>query len=340
MIIFSIETSCDDTSIAIIKTRGKNSPRFEVLANIMSSQIANHTKFGGVVPTLAARLHLENINRCIDEALNLAKIKPRQIDLITVTRGPGLIPALLIGTEVAKTLAYLWNKPVIGINHIEGHMYSNFINGGEIKFPILNLIVSGGHTSLILMKDHLKYQIVGETRDDAVGECFDKVARLMGLGYPGGPIIEKLALKYKGELIDLPRPMKYNKDYDFSFSGLKTSVLYITKEQKIDEKFRQKMSASFQDAAFDVLCYKALKATEFYQAKTLTLGGGVSANKALTTYFKAKIKSENLDINFLSPEISLSTDNAVMIAIAGYYRYISKGTKSWHKINADANLKV
>ncbi len=386
MIIFSIETSCDDTSVAIVKNRGKKSPSFEILANIVSSQIKDHTKFGGIVPNLAARLHLENINYCIDSALKQAKIKPKQIDLIAVTHGPGLIPALLIGATVAKTLSYLWNKPIIGVNHIEGHIYSNWPtsqdvipakariqekkidsrlrgndmvrNGNDrkkirdsiekIEFPILSLIVSGGHTSLILMKNHLKYQVIGETRDDAVGESFDKVARLMNLGYPGGPIIERLAKSYKGELIDLPRPMKYAKNFDFSFSGLKTAVLYTVKEQKkVDSKFKKQLSASFQGAAFDVLIYKTLKAARKYKAKTITLGGGVSANKSLVSEFKKTIKKaiptgrqEGLNLQFLSPNVGLSTDNAVMIAIAGFFRYKQKGASSWQKIEAKSSLKI
>ena len=403
MIIFSIETSCDDTSVAIIKTKDDKSPSFEILANVVSSQIKKHTKFGGVVPNLAARLHLENINQCIDLALKQSKITPRQIDLIAVTHGPGLIPALLIGTTVAKTLSYLWNKPIIGINHIEGHIYSNFIQANDviaippgrdkqsrkknvslraersnpvtystnngiasstspavaggtprnddasfIEFPILNLVISGGHTSLILMKDHLKYKIIGETRDDAIGESFDKVARLLGLGYPGGPIIEKLAKDYKGELINLPRPMKYTKDFDFSFSGLKTAVLYtVRKEKKIDNNFKKQISASFQEAAFDVVIYKTLKAVKQYKVKTLTLAGGVSANKALTLEFQKTIKKampngrqEHLNLQFLSPNIGLSTDNAVMIAIAGYFRYKQKGASSWQKVEAKSSLKI
>jgi N6-L-threonylcarbamoyladenine synthase len=342
MIIFSIETSCDDTSIAIIKTKGKKYPSFEILANIISSQVNDHNKFGGIVPNLAARLHLENINYCIDSALKQAKIKPKQIDLITVTYGPGLIPALLMGTTVAKTLSYLWNKPIIGVNHIEGHIYSNFINIKEKNlFPILNLVVSGGHTSLILMKNHLKYQIIGETRDDAIGESFDKVARLLDLGYPGGPIIEKLAINYKGKLIDLPRPMKYSKDFDFSFSGLKTAVLYtVKKTKKINSNFKKQLSASFQKAAFDVVIYKTLKAAKKYNIKTLTLGGGVSANKALVFDFEQAIKKEDLNLQFLSPNIGLSTDNAVMIAIAGFFRFSQKGANSWQKIEAKSNLKI
>ena len=342
MIIFSIETSCDDTSVAIIKTKGKKTPSFEILANIVSSQVKKHTKFGGVVPNLAARLHLENINYCIESALKQAKIKPNQIDLIAVTHGPGLIPALLIGTTVAKTLSFLWNKPIVGINHIEGHIYSNFIQIKEKNpFPILNLIVSGGHTSLILMKGHLKYKVIGETRDDAIGESFDKVARMLKLGYPGGPIIEKLAKNYKGELIDLPRPMKYTKDFDFSFSGLKTAVLYKVKEKKkIDNNFKKQLSASFQEAAFDVVIYKTLKAAKKFNVKTITLGGGVSANKSLVSEFKLAIKKEDLNLQFLSPSIGLSTDNAVMIALAGFFRYKQKGVSSWQKIEAKSNLKI
>ncbi len=344
MIIFSIETSCDDTSVAVVKTRGKTNPRFEILSNIVSSQIKDHAKFGGIVPNLAARLHLENINICIDKALSVAGISPSKIDLITVTRGPGLIPALLIGTQVARTLSYLWKKPIIGVNHMEGHIYANWINeksSSDIKFPILNLVVSGGHTMLVLMEDHFKYNIVGQTRDDAVGESFDKVARLLNLGYPGGPIIEKLAKKYKGKKIDLPRPMMHSKDFDFSFSGLKTAVLYeIRKRKRMTSNFQEKMSASFQQSAIDVLIYKTIKASKEYGAKTVMLSGGVSANKTLQAQFEYEIKKNIPNTKFIVPDIGLSTDNAVMIAIAGFYRYNNGELDFWKKIKADPNLSL
>lgn len=344
MIIFSIETSCDDTSVAIIKTRGKTNPRFEVLSNVISSQVKDHAEFGGIVPNLAARLHLENINICIDKALKVAGVDPSKIDLITVTRGPGLIPALLIGTQVARTLSYLWKKPIIGVNHMEGHIYANWINfnvRNNIKFPILNLVVSGGHTMLVLMRDHFKYKIVGQTRDDAVGESFDKVARLLNLGYPGGPVIEELAKKYSGKKIDLPRPMIHSKDFDFSFSGLKTAVLYeIKKRKRMTSSFQEKMSASFQEAAFDVLIHKTIKASEKYDAKTIMLSGGVSANKTLQGWLGASVQKNIPDTKFIVPDIGLSTDNAVMIAIAGFYRYNNGELDSWKTIKANSNLSL
>jgi N6-L-threonylcarbamoyladenine synthase len=349
MIIFSIETSCDDTSIAIIKTRGKKTPSFEILANIVSSQVKKHAEFGGVVPNLAARLHLENINFCIEKAFKKAKVTPKQIDLVAVTKGPGLIPALLIGVETAKNLAFLWQKPIIGVNHIEGHIYANWIMSRKskvesrksINFPILSLVVSGGHTSLILMKDHFKYQIIGETRDDAVGEAFDKVARLLNLGYPGGPIIEEMAKEYKGGLIDLPSPMINSNDYDFSFSGLKTAVMYETKKQKkLTKAFKNKMAASFQEAAFKVLIKKTIKAAKEYKVKTIMLGGGVSANKTLQNQLEKAVKKNIPNSQFLIPASNLSTDNAAMIGIAGYYRYINGFSDDWKKLKADANLKI
>lgn len=357
MLIFSIETSCDETSVAIVKAAGKKNPRFEILANIVSSQIKKHKRFGGVVPNLAARLHLENINFCIGEAFKKAKITPGQIDLIAVTRGPGLIPALLIGTQVAKSLSYIWRKPIIGVNHMEGHIYSNWIPIGvnpkqiqnsklkiskkrDINFPVLNLIVSGGHTMLVLAKDHFKYEVIGETRDDAVGESFDKVARLLGLPYPGGPIIEKLAKNYKGDLIDFPRPMMHSPDYDFSFSGLKTAVLYtVRKAKKIDKEFQKKISASFAEAALDVLVYKAIKATKEFKVKTLTVSGGVSANKKLSEKIKKALKDNGLAIEFLSPDVAMSTDNAAMVAVTGFFRREAGSIDSWKNLKANANLR-
>ncbi|MCD4705455.1 tRNA (adenosine(37)-N6)-threonylcarbamoyltransferase complex transferase subunit TsaD [bacterium] len=361
MLIFSIETSCDETAIAIAKVKNAN---FHILSNIVSSQAKDHAKFGGVVPNLSARLHLENIMSCIDSAFKKAKILPKQIDLITVTQGPGLIPALLIGTQTAKTLSYLWQKPLVGIHHIEGHIYANFIKNKiskisnfNIKFSILCLVVSGGHTQLILMKKHLNYKIIGETLDDAVGEAFDKTARILNLGYPGGPAIAACAANFPAHAkasagrqftIKLPRPMINSKDFNLSFSGLKTAVLYtVQKNKKLlkNKKFIQEMSYEFQQAAIDVLISKTIKAAEKYNPKIIMIAGGVSANKELRKQLGSAIKKNLSNAKYIMPDSKYSTDNATMIAIAGYYRWQNMGNtqrkkalNNWKDLKTSANL--
>ncbi|MBD3282055.1 MAG: tRNA (adenosine(37)-N6)-threonylcarbamoyltransferase complex transferase subunit TsaD [Candidatus Portnoybacteria bacterium] len=346
MIILGIETSCDDTGIAIIKaTPKKTGVDFNILSNIVSSQIKIHKKYGGVVPNLAAREHLKNIKPCLKKALKESKKQPKDIDLIGATRGPGLIPALLIGTNFAKALAYKWNKKIIGINHIEAHILAALIEGKKIRFPAIALVVSGGHTQIVLMKKIGDYKIIGETRDDAAGECFDKIAKLLNLGYPGGPIISKKAEeaktnKYK---IQLPRPMIKHKNYDFSFSGLKTAVLYLTQKNKENikkENFIKELSKEAQEAMVDVLTQKTIKAVKEYKAKTLILSGGVAANKRLRESLKNKLEKESSKTKFFVPPISLCTDNAAMIAATAYLKYKSNKNTSWKKIQADANLKL
>jgi len=322
MLILGIETSCDDTGIAIIKVSGKKRPIFNIISNVVSSQIKVHQKYGGVVPNLAAREHLRNIEPCLKTAFKKAKIKPKDIDLIAVTIGPGLIPSLLIGVHFAKALAYKLQKHIVGVNHIEAHILANLLENKEIKFPAIALVVSGGHTQLVLMKKIGDYEILGETRDDAAGECFDKVAKLLGLGYPGGPEISKQAEKAKKSSIELPRPMINQKNYDFSFSGLKTAVLYKTKKQKINIP---EMCKETQQAIIDVLIKKTLRAAKEYKAKTIILAGGVAANKELRKQLKGKV---------LIPDLSLCTDNGAMIAIAGYF---NKSTKN---VKANANLRI
>lgn len=366
MLLLSIETSCDETAIAILKfnKRGK----FEVLANQISSQIKIHAEWGGIVPNLAAREHSKNLLPVIKKTLKEANLELGNIDLFTVTQGPGLIPALLLGTNVAKTLAYFYQKPLIGIHHIEGHIYSNFIddNKGNLKkfdFPVLNLVISGGHTQLILMKNHLEYEIIGETQDDAVGEAFDKVAKLLGFEYPGGPIIsreanlaeelignDKIDRKYLD--IKFPRPMLNSGDLNFSFSGLKTAVLYFY--QKLLEKnpskseliiWKKFISKAFQDATVDVLKNKTLKAVKIHQPRTVLLSGGVSANSKIFETLKKELESKYPKIIFSSPEKSLCGDNAVMIGIAGIDRYLySKNKKAfqdnWKNLEANSGLKL
>ncbi len=330
MIILGIETSCDDTGIAIVEVAPtKVGVVFDILSNTISSQIKVHQKYGGVVPNLAAREHLKNIEPCLKTTFKQVKTKPKDIDLIAVTIGPGLIPSLLIGVHFAKTLAYKWQKPIVGVNHIEAHILAILLKNKKIKFPAIALVVSGGHTQLILMSDIGKYKILGETRDDAAGECFDKVAKLLGLGYPGGPEISKQAEKCKKSNIDLTRPMINHKNYDFSFSGLKTAVLYKTKKQKVNIP---EMAKETQQAIIDVLISKTMKAAKECKAKTIILSGGVAANEELRNQLNVKCKL--LNVNFLVPTKNLCTDNGTMIAVAGYF---NKSTKN---VKANANLRI
>jgi len=368
MIIFSLETSCDETACAIGKyEKGV----FSILSNVVSSQVKLHSRWGGVVPNLAAREHLKNILPIIEKGLHQAKVAPQEIDLISVTNGPGLIPALLIGTSAAKTLSYLWKKPLLGIHHIEGHIYANFISNkkplplperkverGREKFPILCLIVSGGHTQLILMEKPLDYKIIGQTLDDAVGEAFDKVAKILNLGYPGGPAIAACAAKIQNSKfqiqnsVKLPRPMINSKDFNFSFSGLKTAVLYLTKKNKkmlSDKKFVNEVCYEFQQAAIDVLIAKTVKAAKNYHPKTILLGGGVSANLELRQQLKKVIKKKFPKIIYRMPNIRYCGDNAAMIATAAFWRWKQKKNQvsfkqkiknNWKKLETDANLKL
>ena len=366
MIILGIETSCDETAASIISADKK---RLKALSNTVSSQVKLHSKWGGVVPNLAAREHLKNIIPVLKTAFAEAGKKPREIDLIAVTQGPGLIPALLIGADAARILSYVWKKPLLGIHHIEGHIYANFIFdkiGGisnfEFRisnFPILCLVVSGGHTQLILMKNHLNYEIVGQTLDDAAGEAFDKVARILGLGYPGGPIVAQMATKIKNHKskikINLPRPMINSNNLNFSFSGLKTAVLYKVKElQKINKdilntkyQILNTICHEFQQAVIDVLISKTIKAAKKYNPKTIMLAGGVSANQELRKQLGKSIKSNLQNTKYQIPDTRYSIDNAAMIAAAGYFRWQNmspaqrkKSFNNWKILQADANLKL
>lgn len=342
MNILSIETSCDDTGIAIIKADSK---KCQILSNIVSSQIKVHSPYGGVVPNLAARAHLKNINPCLEKALEKAKYP--KIDLIAVTVGPGLIPSLLVGANFAKALAYAQKKPIIGINHIEGHIYANWLpkksnSNLNREFPILCLVVSGGHTQLILMENHSKYRLLGETRDDAAGEAFDKTAKLLGLNYPGGPILSQRAEKGDPRAFNLPRPMINTNNFDFSFSGLKTAVLYEVKKEKnkLSKKYIDNMSASFQQAAIDVLISKTIKAAKKYKVEAIMLSGGVASNQELRSQMTFAIKEETPKIKFHIPEPKFCTDNGAMIAIAAFYKTKSGTKKNWQKIQANANLRL
>lgn len=335
--ILAIETSCDETAAAVVQKTGSD---FTVLANVVQSQISLHAKWGGVVPELAAREHIQNIAPVIAECLERSKLTIKDIDALAVTQGPGLMPALVVGVNAAKMLATLWNKPLIGIHHLEGHIYANLLRPEvELLFPLLALVVSGGHTQLVLMENHFQYRILGETQDDAVGEAFDKVAKILGLPYPGGPEIAKRADTYntsasqeeKSALAKLfPRPMLDSPNYDFSFSGLKTAVLYYVQkheERKETEEFRAEVAYAFQCAATDVLISKTKSALQEYSPKTLVVAGGVSANVTLRTKLESLTKEDFPETQFLMPEFTYSLDNAAMIGAAAVMRFDALDTK-------------
>lgn len=328
--ILAIETSCDETAAAVVQKDGAN---FTVLANVVQSQASLHSKWGGVVPDLASREHIQNIAPVINEALSRSSLSVKDIDALAVTQGPGLMPALVVGVTASKMLATLWEKPLLGIHHLEGHIYANLLQSDcELSFPLLALIVSGGHTQLVLMEKHFQYQILGETQDDAVGEAFDKVAKILGLPYPGGPEIAKRADAFietasreeKEELAKLfPRPMVDSKDYNFSFSGLKTAVLYYVQkneEKKETEEFRGQVAFAFQTAATDVLVSKTKRAVKEFYPKTLVVAGGVSANVSLRKQLETLVQ-EFPDTQFLMPEFTYSLDNAAMIGAAAAMRF-------------------
>ena len=346
MTILGIETSCDDTAIAVLKTDKRN---LKVLSNVVSSQIKIHQKYGGVYPTLAKREHQKNLPLVLKKALKQAK--GAKIDLVAVTAGPGLEPCLWAGINFAKDLSKKLKVPLLPVNHIEAHILVNFIrytawNMKQI-FPAVCLVVSGGHTQLILMKGIGKYKIIGETRDDAAGECFDKTARILGLEYPGGPAVARLGQALAGKpafSIKLPRPMIYQKNYDFSFSGLKTAVLYdfegrAEKIRKSKQYIREACS-EIQQAIIDVLIQKTLKAVKNFRVKTIILGGGVAANDELSKQLKQRIKKETPNTEYLIPPPKYCTDNAVMIAVTAYFHWIRNKKRKSGKIEANSNLRI
>ncbi len=346
MYILGIETSCDETAASIIKANPKTG-RLLVLANIISSQISIHQKYGGVVPEVAAREHVLNILPVINEALLTAKISAKKLDLIAVTKGPGLITSLITGLETVRALAFAWNKPVMEVNHISGHIFSNFISPEtKIKYPALILTVSGGHTNLVLMDKSHNIKIIGETLDDAAGEAYDKGAKMMGLGYPGGPIVSKYAAEYaqtNPELqtnIDLPRPMLNSTNLNFSFSGLKTALLYQLKKDKNWKTRIPEYCFAYQQAIIDVLVGKTIKAAKKTGAKTIMLSGGVSANKELRIQLKTKVEKELKKVNFLVPALEYTTDNAAMIATAGFFKYLSDKPVDFSKLRVDPSLQL
>ena len=333
LIILAIESSCDETSIAIVKN-GR-----EVLSNVISSQIDTHRVFGGVVPEIASRKHIEVIDLVIDEALEQANKNFSDIDAIAVTYGPGLVGALLVGVSYAKSLAYTLKKPLIPVHHIEGHIYANYIEDKDLKPPFISLVISGGHTHIVYVEDYGNFKILGKTRDDACGEAFDKVARTIGLKYPGGPEIDKLAKTGDKYAIELPRVMIDTDDYDFSFSGLKSAVLnFVNKSKMTNLPFKNEdLAASFQQAVSDVLVFKTIKACKENNIKILTLAGGVSANSFLRKSMQDACDKEG--IKLCVPSLKLCTDNAAMIGCAGYYEFI-KGNFASLDLNAYPNLKL
>jgi N6-L-threonylcarbamoyladenine synthase len=335
--ILAIESSCDETSIAIVTD---NDGVLSVASNIVSSQIDIHKEYGGVVPEVAARHHVKNIIPVLQESMDTAGVSKGDIDAIAVTAGPGLMTSLIVGVETAKSLAVAWGKPVLGVNHMYAHIAANFLNN-DIVFPALALVVSGGHTELVLVEDHSTYRKIGQTVDDAVGEAFDKVAKMMNLGYPGGPIVSQRAAQGDGTRFALPRPMAQSGDYNFSFSGLKTAVLYKLKEIDLDsEQDINDMCASFEDAAVDVLISKTMKAVDEYGIKTVFMAGGVAANKKLRSKLEEVVTTAGL--RFLVPDFQYCTDNAGMIGIAAHF-LIKKEmptVDNYKKIKADPNWEL
>lgn len=318
MYVLGVETSCDETSVSIVKD-GK-----DVLSNVVLSQIDIHKEYGGVVPEIASREHVKGITYVFDKAIHDAGLRYEDVDLIAVTKGPGLIGSLLIGVNAAKVISLNFNIPIIGIHHIAGHIYANHIDNG-MEFPLLALVVSGGHTELILMKEHYDFNKLGETQDDAVGEAYDKIARVLGLPYPGGPIVDKKAALGKDNL-NFPRPMIDSGDFNFSFSGLKSHVINVhhnLKQRQVEINIED-FCASFQEAVTDVLVAKTIMAKEKFKVKQIIVAGGVAANSGLRKKMKERIQ----DVPVYFPKMAYCTDNAAMIAAAGYFQYIRNNQKA------------
>lgn len=315
-IILAIESSCDETAVAVIKNG------HEIFSNVVSTQIAIHRRYGGVVPEIASRKHLELINVVVQEALEQAKLTLDDITHIAVTYGPGLVGALLVGVATAKALAFAANKPLIGVHHIEGHICANFLVNQELQFPLVCLVVSGGHTNIIKITDHGQYLLLGQTKDDAAGEAYDKIARSIGLPYPGGPQIEKLAKEGNAHAIDLPRAWMGDDSFDFSFSGLKSAVLnYLNKaKMKGEEIIAADVAASFQQAVLDVLVQKTVHAAEQSGVNTILLAGGVAANGTLREQLQQAAAEKGIQVYY--PPVQFCTDNAAMIGAAAHYKAV------------------
>ncbi len=331
--ILGIESSCDETAASVVKNGG------EVLSNVISSQIDLHTLYGGVVPEIASRNHVVKINQVIEQSLSDAGVGFEDVDAIAVTYGPGLVGALLVGVSAAKSLAFALDKPLVGVHHIEGHISANYIENPELKPPYMALVVSGGHSHLVKVEDYGQYEIIGRTRDDAAGEAFDKVARTLGLGYPGGPKIDALAKEGNPDAIAFPRAKVGDSEYDFSFSGLKSAVLnYLNGcQMKGEEVVKADVAASFQKAAIDVLVSRAVHATKEQGMSKLAIAGGVASNSSLRAAMKEACEKKG--ITFVHPSPIYCTDNAAMIAVAGYYEFIA-GTRHGFDLNAVPNLKI
>ena len=333
ILILGLESSCDETAAAVIKN-GRT-----VLSNVISSQIDIHKEYGGVVPEIASRKHIERINTVIEEALKEAGVGLKDLDALGVTYGPGLVGALLVGVAEAKAICFAADIPLVGVHHIEGHVSANYIENPDLEPPFLCLIVSGGHTHLVIVKDYGEFEILGRTRDDAAGEAFDKVARAIGLGYPGGPKIDKLSKEGNPDAIVFPKAHMEDAPYDFSFSGLKSAVLnYINKANMQHQEFnRADLAASFQKAVVDTLTQKAIRAAKEHHINKLAIAGGVASNSTLRKTMEAACVAEN--IRFYHPSPIFCTDNGAMIGVAAYYEYI-KGTRSGWDLNAVPNLQL
>ena len=336
MRVLAIETSCDDTSAAVILDGRK------ILSNVVSSQVHIHQKFGGIVPELASRRHIESIVPIVTEALEMANITLRDIDGIAVTQGPGLVGSLLVGLSFAKSLAFATGIPLIGVNHIEAHLSAIFLEEKTPRFPFIGLVVSGGHTSLFRVDGFGKYKRLGQTRDDAAGEAFDKVAKLLNLGYPGGPIIEELSKKGDSEAIRFPRPSLGKNSFDFSFSGLKTAVVNYVKSHPIpvggfSEDLIRDIVSSFQEAVVEVLVRKTLQAAQHLGLKRIVLSGGVAANRHLRAKMKEEASQQKIKIYVPSP--CFCTDNGAMVGVIGY-EYLKRGIQSDFSLNAFSNLPL
>lgn len=333
ILILGIESSCDETAAAVVRN-GR-----EVLSNVIASQIDLHAQYGGVVPEIASRKHIEKINQVMEEAISQAAVSLKEIDAIAVTYGPGLVGPLLVGVSAAKAVSFATGIPLVGVHHIEGHISANFIENEALKPPFVCLVASGGHSHLVVVKDYGKYEIIGQTRDDAAGEAFDKVARAIGLGYPGGPKIDKLAREGNADAISFPRAKVEGNEYDFSFSGLKSSVLnYLNACQMKGEAVNTAdVAASFQRAVVDVLVEHSIRAVEEYGYDKFAIAGGVASNSCLREAFEQECGKHK--ISFYRPSPIFCTDNGAMIGVAGYYEYI-KGVRSGYDLNAVPNLKL
>ncbi len=333
VIILAIESSCDETAASVVRN-GR-----EVLSNVIYSQIALHTLYGGVVPEIASRKHIDKINQVIEQALRDADMTLKDITAIAVTYGPGLVGALLVGVSAAKAIAFATGLPLVGVHHIEGHISANYIEHADLEPPFVCLVVSGGHTHLVSVKDYGVYEILGRTRDDAAGEAFDKVARAIGLGYPGGPKIDQISKEGNADAIHFPRAKVDGMEYDFSFSGLKSAVLnYLNScEMKGETISVPDVAASFQAAVIDVLVGHSMQAIEAYGLKQFAIAGGVASNSALRAAFTDACALR--DVQFYCPSPIYCTDNAAMIGVAGYYEYI-KGTRHGYDLNAVPGLRL